>query len=225
MDTLRNTAIVILGSALAASAVMARTRTPFAARSLAVPTPGQVFRPDPPVVPPPPPSDRQVVEAARKARAAKESKQVKEAAKQLTVWNEDNIPRIPRDITVVGHTETNPGAEAAAADSSGAASATSGATPASENKRASETASRDRDAKKEELTRARERAADLEKDSQLAQEQFGLDQNQISQNPDYANDRAGQTKLKSEAAELQAKRQQLDDLKKKIGNLESQIKP
>jgi hypothetical protein len=224
MDTLRTTAMVVLGSALAASAVMARTGTPFVARSLAIPTPGQVIHPDPPVIPPPPPSDRQVVEAARKARLAKEAKQAKEAAKQLTVWNDDNIPRIPRDITVVGHTETNPGIEPAAADGSQAVPATSGATPAPQNKPAPEGASKDAKTK-EELTRARERAADLEKDAALTQQRFELDQNQISQNPDYGNDHAGQAKLKSEAADLQAKRQQLDDLKKKINDLEAQTKP
>ncbi len=220
MDTLRSTAVVILGSALAAGAVMAHSRTPLAARSLAVAAPGQVIHPDPPVIPPPPPSDAAVVEAAREARAAKEAKRAREAAKRL-VWNDDNIPRIPRDITVVGHTETNPGSESAAADGSAAAQATTGAAvpPA---KPAPEATTKDT---KEELTRVRERAADLEKDTELAQHQFELDQNQISQNPDYANDHAGQAKLRSESAEVQAKEHQLGDLKRQIRDLEAQSKP
>jgi hypothetical protein len=78
---------------------------------------------------------------------------------------------------------------------------------------------------KEELTRARERAADLDKDLELSQRQLELDQNQISQNPDFGNDHAGQAKLKSEADQLQAKRQQLDDMKKKISDLEAKTKP
>ncbi len=220
MDTLRATAVVFLGSALAASAVMARTGTRLTARPLAIAAPGQVIHPDPPVVPPPPPSDAAVVEAAREARAAKEAKRRKEEAKRL-VWNDDNIPRIPRDITVVGHAETNPGSEPAAADGS-AAPATSGAAPAPKTPSAASTAAAEA---KEELTRTRERAADLEKDSELALHHFELDQNQISQNPDYANDHAGQAKLRSEAAEVQAKEHQLADLKRQISNLEAQTKP
>jgi hypothetical protein len=221
MVTLRSTAVVILGSALAAGAVMAHSRTPLAARSLAVAAPAQVIHPDPPVIPPPPPSDAAVVQAAREARAAKEAKRAREAAKRL-VWNDDNIPRIPHDITVVGRAETNPGSEPAAADGSAAAQATAGAAAAPPAKPAPQAATKDT---KEELTRVRERAADLEKDTELAQHQFELDQNQISQNPDYANDHAGQAKLRSESAGVQAKEHQLGDLKRQIRDLEAQSKP
>jgi hypothetical protein len=212
MDALRTTGIVVLGSVLAAGTVMGRSGTLLAATFPATAAPAQ-FHPDPPVIVPPPPSAAEVVAAARRARISKE---VKESGKREAVWNDDNIPRIPRDITVVGHAETDAGSAPAAADGSAAAPATS---PAPKTPLA---ASPD---KKEELTRAREHAADVEKDLELAQRQFELDQNQISQNPDYANDHAGQAKLKSGADQLQAKRQQLDDLKKQISTIEAQTKP
>jgi hypothetical protein len=158
-----------------------------------------------------------VVNAARKARAVKAAK---EAGNRKEVWNDDNIPRIPRDITVVGHSDTNPGSEPAATDGSAAAPAPS--SDAAPVPTAPQAAPPDT---KEELTRVRERAADLDKDLELAQRQFELDQNQLSQNPDFANDHAGQAKLKSEADQLQAKRQALDELKKKINDLEAQTKP
>jgi hypothetical protein len=196
---------------------MARAGSLLAAPSPANAAPAQIH-PDPPAIPPPPPSDAAVVEAARRARVAKAT----EARKRETVWNDDNIPRIPRDITVVGHTETNPGSEPAAADGSAAAPATSDTAPVLKAPPAPPAASPDT---KEELTRARERAADLDKDLELSQRQLELDQNQISQNPDFGNDHAGQAKLKSEADQLQAKRQQLDDMKKKISDLEAKTKP
>jgi hypothetical protein len=223
MDTLRSTAIVVLGSALAAGAVMARSRAPLTAHSLAIAAPSQVIHPDPPVVPPPPPSDAAVVEAAREARAAKDAKRAREAAKRL-VWNDDNIPRVPRDITVVGRTEANPGSESAAAD--GAAPAAPGEAAGPQAKpTAAAAAAAAAEKNKEELTRVRERAADLEKETELAQRQFELDQNQISQNPDYANDHAGQNKLRSESSEVQAKEHQLGDLKRQISDLESKTRP
>jgi hypothetical protein len=158
-------------------------------------------------------------------RAAKAAKESKEVGKQEAVWNDDNIPRIPRDITVVGHTDATTGSAPAAADGSAAAPADVKVS-APEAKSAAAAAAAQADASnREELTRLREQAADLEKDADLQQRQFELDQNQISQNPDFANDRAGQAKLKSEAGEVQAKHQQVDDVKKKIKDLEAHTKP
>jgi len=213
METLRTTAIVVLASALAAVGVLAGPNAVLAAPSRAQQA---QFR-DPPIIPAPQASDAAVVNAARKARAVKAAK---EAGNRKEVWNDDNIPRIPRDITVVGHSDTNPGSEPAATDGSAAAPAPS--SDAAPVPTAPQAAPPDT---KEELTRVRERAADLDKDLELAQRQFELDQNQLSQNPDFANDHAGQAKLKSEADQLQAKRQALDELKKKINDLEAQTKP
>jgi len=220
MDRHRLAAVMFLGGVLTAGAVaMPAAGTRLAAPSLAIPGPAQVH-PDPPVIVPPPPSAAEVVEAARRMRAVKAAK---ETGKQEAVWNDDNIPRVPRDINVVGRSDATTGS-VPAGDGSAAPLADSKA-PAPEAKSAAAAAAQADEANKEQLTRLRERAADLEKDTDLQQRQFELDQNQISQNPDFANDHAGQAKLKSEAGEVQAKRQQLNDVKNKIRDLEAHTKP
>jgi hypothetical protein len=224
MDRLRLAAVMFLGGVLTAGTVAVATAgTRLAAPTLAIPAPAQVH-PDPPVIVPPPPSAAEVVEAARRMRAAKAVKDSKEVGKQEAVWNDDNIPRIPRDITVVGHADATSGS-ALGADGSAAPPADA-KVPGADAKSAAAVAAAQADASnREELTRLRERAADLERDADLQQRHFELDQNQISQNPDFGNDHAGQAKLKSEAGDVQAKHQQVDDVKRKIRDLEAHTKP
>lgn len=145
-----------------------------------------------------------IVEAARKSQELK-----KDQPKAAKVWDNDNIPSKPGDVSVIGET-------AAPADASAAAGSTAAA-PA-EVKPAptrAEIESGVRD--------ARQRLLTVKTDLDILQRTYDLDNQMYMSKPDYASDKEGAAKMADEKAQVEAKRQEVSDLEKKIQDLEGKM--
>ncbi|HTV57799.1 MAG TPA: hypothetical protein VMJ93_02915 [Verrucomicrobiae bacterium] len=148
-----------------------------------------------------------VADAARAAREAK-----KEVPKAAHVWDNDNIPTTPGAINVVGQTSSD---NAAAGDNSGngGAEATANAAPAS---------GEDKVTIERELDDAKAQLQSLQTDLDILQRTFTLDQQMYYGKPDFESDASGAQKLKDEQAAIDAKQQQIEEMQKKIADLQSE---
>jgi len=70
------------------------------------------------------------------------------------------------------------------------------------------------------IARLKVQIADAEKDYDLAQRQFALDQDSYLSNPDYSRDAAGKSRLQDEKQQIADKQQEVDRLKVKLAELE-----
>jgi type I restriction-modification system DNA methylase subunit len=168
--------------------------------------------------PPPPQQDAQssstsLAEAAKRAREAKKDEQ-----KPAHVWDNDTVPKVGAQISVVGEApagaETDNSAAGAAADNSA-----NGATAKSPSKAGGE----DKTALKSQLADAKERLSTLKTDLDLLERTYTLDSQMYYGKPDYSSDKEGAAKLKDEQDQIAAKQQEMDDQQKKIDELEAEL--
>jgi hypothetical protein len=145
-----------------------------------------------------------IVEAARQAQERK-----KDQAKAVKLWDNDNIPSKPGEVSVIG--ETPAPADASAATDSTAA-APSEAKPAPTR---AEIESNVRD--------ARQRLLTLKTDLDILQRTYDLDLQMYMSKPDYASDKEGAAKMADEKAQVDAKKQEIADLEKKIQDLQGKM--
>jgi hypothetical protein len=154
--------------------------------------------------------DQSVAEAARQARAAK-----KAAAKPTTVISDDDI-----DVKSV-----KPGAEglnvgsAPRSDAVPPAPAAVAAIEAADTA-AAETNRQGKAGESAEIARAKQELAELEKQLNLLQRGFALDQDSYYSKPDYAADRDGKAKLDTEQQRIRDKQQELDRAKALLAELQ-----
>lgn len=145
-----------------------------------------------------------IVEAARLAQERK-----KDQPKAVKVWDNDNIPSKPGEVSVIGETPAT--ADASAVSVSTAAPPTE-AKPAP--KRA-EIESNVRDARLRLLT--------MKTDLDILQRTYNLDLQMYMSKPDYASDKEGAAKIADEKGQVDAKQQEIADLEKKIQELEGKM--
>lgn len=145
-----------------------------------------------------------VVEAAQQAQERK-----KDQAKAAKVWDNDNIPTKPGEVSVIGESP-------APVDASAAAEST--AAPPAEAKPAPT-----RDEIESSIRDARQRLLNLKTDLDILQRTYDLDQQMYMSKPDYASDKEGAAKMADEKAQVEAKRQEIADLEKKIQELEGKM--
>lgn len=153
--------------------------------------------------------DTSVAEAARRNREKK--KKDADAPKATRVITDDNLDR--RNFTPgqegvdVGATpklETGPPSAAAVAEQEA-------------DDKAAEQEAADQDA---EIGKLKLKLVDAQKDLDLAQRQFALDQDSYLSNPAYQNDRAGKAKLDDEKQQISDKQQDVERLKTRLAALE-----
>lgn len=145
-----------------------------------------------------------IVEAARQAQERK-----KDQAKVAKVWDNDNIPNKPGEVSVVGETPASADASATA-DSTSPAPAVAKPAPTR-----AEIESNVRD--------SRQRLLTMKSDLDILQRTYDLDQQMYMSKPDYASDKEGAAKIADEKAQVEAKRQEIADLEKKIQDLEGKM--
>jgi hypothetical protein len=145
-----------------------------------------------------------IVEAARQAQERK-----KDQAKAVKVWDNDNIPSKPGEVSVIGETPA-PADASATADT--IAAAPSEAKPAPTR---AEIESSIRD--------ARQRLLTLKTDLDILQRTYDLDLQMYMSKPDYASDKEGAAKMADEKAQVDAKRQEIADAEKKIQEMEGKM--
>jgi len=152
--------------------------------------------------------------AAKQAREAK-----KDQPKPARVWNDDTIPKSNAAISVVGQTPDEtagtaaaPG-DAAAAPAAAAANGSAGAGGGAGSRAALESA----------IANAKEKLATVKVDLDLLQRTYTLDSQMYYIKPDYASDTDGAAKLKDEQDQIAAKQQEMDDVQKKIDDLNAEL--
>jgi len=168
-----------------------------------------------------------LADAARRAREQK-----KEQAKATHTWDNENIPKTPNEINVVGEApaaDPNAGTTAKAAVPSGDASASTASpqgTPAQGAPPAGAAAKAvDKSEVESQLAAAKDLLQSLQKDLDILQRQYTLDQQAFYGKPDYANDTAGAANLKAEAGQMEAKRQQVAEAQAKVDALQAKLGP
>jgi hypothetical protein len=162
--------------------------------------------------PAPAPTDS-LAAAAKQAREAK-----KDQPKPARVWNDDTIPKSNAAISVVGQTPSdNDGVAAAPSDAAGApptAAGAGGGAAAGGN---------DRKALESSIANAKEKLATVKVDLDLLQRTYTLDSQMYYIKPDYASDADGAAKLKDEQDQIAAKQQEMDDVQKRIDDLNAEL--
>jgi hypothetical protein len=151
--------------------------------------------------------------AARRARERK-----KEQPRAARVWDNDNLPKNPETISVVGGSSGSQNSEKAAAQNaepSQAAKAAPKTGAAAEEQKA---------ALQKELTQAKAHLKSATTDLDIASRRYQLDQQTFYSNPNYSSDTQGAAKLKAEQNDIDAKKQEVDDLQKNVEALAAKIK-
>jgi hypothetical protein len=158
------------------------------------------------------PQDQSVADAARQARAARKNA----AAKRAKVISDDDI-----DVKSV-----KPGAEGlnvGSAPRSDAVPPSPAAVAAVEARDAAAATAQDNPPVKAgespEIARAKEEVAEIEKQLNLLQRGFALDQDSYYSKPDYAADKGGKAKLDAEQQQINDKQQELDRAKAHLAEL------
>lgn len=145
-----------------------------------------------------------IVEAARQAQERK-----KDQAKVVKVWDNDNIPSKPGEVSVIGETPT-PADASATADTTAIAPAEAKPAPTR-----AEIESNIRD--------ARQRLLTLKTDLDILQRTYDLDLQMYMSKPDYTSDKEGAAKMTDEKAQVDAKKQEIADLEKKIQEMQGKM--
>jgi hypothetical protein len=157
-------------------------------------------------------TENSIAAAARRARENK-----KEHAKPAKVWDNDNIPTSATSLSVVGN--ASPAADNSANQAANVPAGS--AAPAAANN-ASADASK-KSAVEADLAAAKERLQTLQNDLDIAQRKFTLDRQTYYAKPDYAADKAGAATLEDEQSQVEAKRQEVADAKKRVADLEEKL--
>jgi hypothetical protein len=177
----------------------------------------------------PAPTDQQqpntLAYAARRTRDQK-----KEQAKPARTWDNDNIPSNPNEVSVVGQAAADTsGPTAASTDNAAvpapAANAGAAAPPA---EGAANQAAKPADNKAEiesQLSAAKELLKSLQKDLDVLQRQYTLDQQSFYGKTNFAADKDGAAKLKAEGDQVDAKRQEVGAAQAKVDELQAKLGP
>jgi cytoskeletal protein RodZ len=154
-----------------------------------------------------------VAAAARRTREEK-----KDQPKAAKVFDNDNIPASPGGINVVGQTEP------AVGDPANPPAANQGAIPGPvPPNTVSGGNAADGAALSTELNAAKGHLLSLQKDLDILQRTFTLDEQMFLIKPDHESDRAGAAKLKDERDQIADKQQEVVDTQKKVDDLQAKL--
>jgi hypothetical protein len=157
----------------------------------------------------PPQQQDSLAAAARRARELK-----KEQGKSTKVWDNDNMPKSPGSLSVVGNP---PPADDHSANAP--SSAQGGSTIPSDRKNGGT----DKSAIVAELVATKEQLQTLQNDLDILQRKFTLDQQMYYGKTNYASDKAGAASLQEEQTQIDAKRQEIADAQKKVADLQEKL--
>ena len=162
-------------------------------------------------------TDQQDDALAAAARHAREQK--KQQAKSTKVWTNDDVPKNPGSVSVVGQLDLT----SAAPKSDDAAGPEKQTTSAEAPAAKGPTLADKKSSIQEQLLAAKENLQTLQNDFDILQRKFTLDQQTYFGKPDYPSDKAGAAALKDEQDQLDAKQQEMMDTQTKIADLQAQL--
>jgi hypothetical protein len=160
------------------------------------------------------PQDDPVAVAARRARDQK--KQQPKAAK---VWDNDNIPKSPDGVSVVGQ----PAPEASPTQRDSSAPGGDGKTADSGTKNPAVTSADKRGGLEADLASAKEALLNLQNDVDIMQRKLVLDQQAYYSKPGYTSDKASAAVLNDEQTQIDAKQLEMGAAQNKIADLQAQL--
>jgi len=158
-----------------------------------------------------------LAEAARRARE-KRNQQPK-AAK---VFDNDNIPKTPESISVVGEAKAAENANASSENAEAPAEGAAAAKPAN-----AETAGVDQEKKAElekQLADAKEHLQTVMTDLDIATRKLALDQQTYYGKPNFSSDEEGAEGLKVEESLIASKKQEVADAQKRVDEITEKLK-
>jgi|HubBroStandDraft_5_1064220.scaffolds.fasta_scaffold62392_2 hypothetical protein len=170
----------------------------------------------------PPPAQQQeqdpVAAAARHARDQK-----KDQTKAAKVYDNDSLPNVPGAINVVGQAPSASDASANPPPADQAAAAASGqannAAPGAAAKPA------DAAAVSSELESAKAKLLSLQKDLDILQRKYALDEQMFLVNPNKDSDREGAAALRNQQSQMAVKQQEVADAQKRVDELQAKLGP
>ena len=159
-----------------------------------------------------PPKNEDLLEAARKARAAKQN-----AAKAKYVFTNDNIPKSPdAGLSVVG---------AAAAPAAAPAKAGAAAAAADEEKKSEEDKKKEEAEWRKKFSEARTKLATAEKELDILQRELNLNQQQYYSDPNVAmREQYTRSDINKGKSAIDAKRAEVERLRRALADLEDELR-
>jgi hypothetical protein len=153
-----------------------------------------------------------LAEAARRSRELK-----KDQTKPAHVWNDENIPKSPNYVSVVGQTGT-----AAAGDNAANPNTAAGGNTAAPAEGAALSAE-EKSKIESDLSAARQRLQSLQTDLDILKRTQTLDEQMFLSNPGHATDTAGAAKMKDEDDQIAAKQQDVTEAQKQVDELQAKL--
>jgi hypothetical protein len=165
-----------------------------------------VAQPQQDQTPPQPAQQQQQDPVAAAARRAHDQK--KDQAKAAKVYDNDSLPSVPGAINVVG--------QPAAADQG---------TPSvpSQPSNAGAASAADNPAVSRDLSSAKAQLLSLQKDLDILQRTFTLDEQMYLLKPEHGGDTAEAAKLKDEKSQIADKQQEIAEAQKKVDDLQAKL--
>jgi hypothetical protein len=149
------------------------------------------------------------------AAAARRARDDKKQQPKAKVWDNDNIPKSPGSVSVVGHGA----AETSSAQTDAALSAASGPAP----KDVPASAADRKISIQSDLLAAKDALQTLQNDVDIMQRKLVLDQQTYFGKPGYESDKAGAAALDGEQVQIDAKQEQMQATQSKIAQLQAQL--
>jgi len=156
-------------------------------------------------------------DVAAAARRVREQKQ--QQAKAVKVWDNDNIPKSPAGLSVIG--QAAPENKPATADSS--ANTEGKPVDAGAGKKIALTPAEQKSVVETDLAAAKEQLQTLQNDLDILQRKYTLDQQTYYSKPEYASDKAGAASLQDEQDQIDAKQQEMIAAQQKITDLQEKL--
>ena len=160
--------------------------------------------------------DDSLAAASRQARELK-----KQQPKAIRVWDNDNIPKNPGTLSVIG--EASAQAPSSSSNSNSQPGSASGEDkPASPAKAAQNLADKKK-ALESELAAAKDQLQNLQNDLDIMQHKLALDQQMYYSKPEYSSDKAGAAALADEQGQIDAKQVEMGTVEQKVAGLKAQL--
>lgn len=153
---------------------------------------------------------------AAAARQTREQK--KQQAKTARVWDNDNIPKNPGTLSIIGESGTQESASVSGSQTGVAAS-----DKAAPTAKALESPADKKKALETDLAAAKEALQNLQNDLDILQHKLALDQQMYYSKPEYSSDKAGASTLADERSQVDAKQVEMGAAQQKVAALQAQL--
>lgn len=162
------------------------------------------------------PPDDSLAAASRQARELK-----KQQPKSTRVWDNDNIPKNPGTLSVIG--EASAQASSPSSNSSSQPGSANGEDKTASPAKAAQSLADKKKALESELAAAKDQLLNLQNDLDIMQHKLALDQQMYYSKPEYSSDKTGAAALADEQSQIDAKQVEMGTVEQKVAGLKAQL--